>query len=146
MPIEGRYQVQLLNHCWTLYTLLTDAFSLPERFHVEFPTSVEDALISGALHIRVPVAETRTLSLREEYAFGQQGLIVSRYSYNIIDNNGKNIFRADNLPYHQRDYRNQLLSYPPHHIHDEQERIRSFSGHLENFITETVRLFSAQSS
>ena len=143
MPIEGRYQVQLLDHCWTLYTSLTDAFSLPERFHVAFPTSVENALISGALHISVPVGETMTLSLREEYAFAQQGLIVSRYSYNVIDNNGKNIFRADDLPYHQRDYRGQLLSHPPHHIHDEQGRICSFSGHLENFIAEAVRLFSA---
>ena len=49
------------------------------------------------------MTEHLTLSLREEYTFGKQGLEVSRYSYNVINSKGNNLLRADNLPYHRTD-------------------------------------------
>ncbi|MBI4489208.1 MAG: hypothetical protein HY694_08995 [Deltaproteobacteria bacterium] len=135
MRFEGRRRAQLLNRCWSIYLWLTQAFILPENFHVEFPATAESALITGALHVTVPMTERLTLSLREEYAFGRQRLEVSRYSYNVIDRNGNNVLRADNLPYHRTDYRGRALTHPPHHLHDERGRVRSFSGQVQDFIS-----------
>lgn len=134
MPIEGHLRAQLLDRCWSIYLWLTQAFALPESFHAGFPAMAESALITSALHVTVPISEKLTLSLREEYAFGRQGLEVSRYSYNVIDQQGNNLLRADNLPYHRSDYRRRALTHPPHHIHDENGRVCSFTGAAQDFI------------
>lgn len=128
MPFEGRQRAAALDRCWSIYLSLTRAFILPEDFHVEFPVAVEAVLISGALHVTVPIGSDLTLSLREEYVFDRQRLAVSRYSYNLIDVTGNNVLRADNLPFHRTDYRRRLLPHPPHHLHDERDRVHSFSG------------------
>ncbi len=135
MRFESRQRAQLLDRCWSIYLWLTQTFILPESFHVEFPSAVESAIISGVLHFAVPITEKVTLSLLEEYAFGGQGLEVSRYSYNVIDHQRNNLLRADNLPYHQTDYRGRPLTHPPHHVHDERRRIRSFTGQVQDFIS-----------
>ncbi len=135
MRFEGRRQAQLLDRCWSIYLWLTEAFTLPESFHVEFPAAVESALLTGTLHITVPMTAQLTLSLREEYAFGKQGVEISRYSYNVIDSKGNNLWRADNLPYHRADYRGRALSHPPHHMHDEWGRVRAFTGKVQEFIS-----------
>jgi hypothetical protein len=145
MRFEGRRQGQLLDHCWSLYLWVTDAFTLPESFHVEFPVAVESALITGTLHITVPVTAQLTLSLREEYGFSQQGLEVSRYSYNVIDTQGNNLLRADNLPHHRTDYRGHTLTHAPHHMHDERGRVRPFTGHLQDFISYAKRFLVSKS-
>jgi len=67
MGFEGHHQAQLLERCWSIYRCLPDAFTLPESFHVEFPVVVESALLTGTLHVTVPMAPQLTLSLREEY-------------------------------------------------------------------------------
>jgi hypothetical protein len=136
MRFEGRHRAELLNRCWSIYLWLTRAFILPERFHVEFPVTVETALITDVLHVTVPMTGKLTLSLREEYAFGTQGLETSRYSYNLIDREGNNLLRADNLPFHRTDYRGRTLTYPPHHMHDERGRVSSFSGQAPDFISQ----------
>ena len=136
MRSEGRHRAALINRCWSIYLWLTDAFILPENFHVEFPVATESALITGVMHVSVPVSKNLTLSLREEYAFGRQGLEISRYSYNLIDSTGKNLFRADNLPFHKADYRGRALTRPPHHMHDGRGRVLSFSGQVPDFINE----------
>jgi len=135
MRFEGRHQAQIIDRCWSVYLWLVQAFILPESFHVEFPAAAESALVSDALHVTVPMTEQLALSLREEYALGRQGLEVSRYSYNVIDRNGNNVLRADNLPYHKTDYRGRTLIHPPHHLHDKQGRVRSFTGQLQDFIS-----------
>lgn len=84
MRFEGRQRAQILDRCWSIYLWLTQTFILPESFHVDFPAVVESAIISGVLHFAVPITEKVTLSLLEEYAFGGQGLEVSRYSYNVM--------------------------------------------------------------
>ena len=134
MRSEGRHRADLLDRCWFIYLSLTDAFSLPENFHVEFPGTVETTLVSDALHLTVPVGRNLTLSLREEYAFGKRSLEVSRYSYNVIDSSGRNLLRADNLPFHRTDYRGRTLTHPPHHMHDERGRVLSFSGRVQDFV------------
>lgn len=135
MSSERRLRAQTLDRCWSVYQWLTHAFSLPEGFHVEFPAVAEATLITGALHLIVPITEELTLTLREEYTFGQHGLEVSRYSYNVIDRQGDNLLRADNLPYHRSDYRGRALTHPPHHLHDERGRVRSFTGRVEDFLS-----------
>jgi len=85
-----------------------------------------------------------TLSLREEYAIDRQRLTVSRYNYNLIDAAGNNFRRADNLPFHRTDHRKRLLTYPPHHIHDQRGRVFSFSGDVHHFIADAKTLLSTR--
>lgn len=134
MRSEGRHRAALIDHCWSIYLSLTGAFTLPEDFHIEFPVAAESALITGVLHVRVPLSENLTLSLREEYASGRQGLEINRYSYNLIDSAGNNFLRADNLPFHRTDYRRRALTHAPHHMHDERGRVCSFTGQVQDFI------------
>ena len=144
MRSEGRYRAELLDRCWSIYLSLTRAFILSENFHVEFPVEVESALIAGALHVSIPMTGNRTISLREEYAFDRHSLEVRRYSYNLIASTGKNLLRADNLPYHRTDYRGRTLTHPPHHIHDERNRVRSFTGEVEDFISQAIDFLAAR--
>jgi Family of unknown function (DUF6516) len=82
--------------------------------------------------------------LREEYVFDRQRLTVNRYSYNVIDVTGNNVLRADNLPFHRTDYRRRLLRHPPHHLHDERDRVHSFSGDLDEFIARAQTILSSR--
>jgi len=134
MRFEGRVRADLIDRCWSIYLCLTDAFTLPDNFHLEYPAAVETALIAGALHIALPIGTNLTVSLREEYDFDRLRLTVSRYSYNVIDSHGDNLFRADNLPFHKTDYRGRVLTHPPHHMHDARGKVLSFSGQIEDFI------------
>jgi len=144
MRSEGRHRAALIDRCWSIYLSLTGAFTLPEDFHVEFPVAAESALITGVLHVSVPLSENLTLSLREEYPFGRQGLEISRYSYNLIDSAGSNLFRADNLPFHKADYRGRALTHPPHHMHDGRGRVLSFSGQVPDFINEAKNFLASR--
>ena len=123
MPFEGRQRAAILNRCWSIYSALTRTFNISESFHVEFPVTAESALMSGMLNVTVPLAHGLNMMLREEYDFDRQQLTVSRYSYNLIDGAGNNLFRADNLPRHRTDYRRRPLTNPPHHSHDHNGRV-----------------------
>jgi hypothetical protein len=144
MPFEGRQRAAALDRCWSIYLSLTRAFILPEEFHAEFPVAVESVLISATLQFTVPIGSDLTLSLREEYVFERQRLMVNRYSYNVIDVTGNNVLRADNLPFHRTDYRRRLLRHPPHHLHDERDRVHSFSGDLDEFIARAQTILSSR--
>ena len=110
MPFEGRQRAAVLDRCWSIYLTIARAFNVPDDFHVDFPSTVESALITDTLHFSVPIGGGLTLSLREEYAFDRQKLVVSRYSYNlIIEATDNNILRADNSPFHHTDYRKRPL-------------------------------------
>jgi hypothetical protein len=144
MPFEGRQRAALLDRCWSIYQSVTSAFRVHESFHLQFPDVAESALVSGALHITVPIGADLTLSLREEYAFDRHKLAVSRYSYNVIDTAGNNLLRADNLPFHRTDYRKQLLTHSPNHIHNQRGRVFSFNGDVHIFIANTKTLLSSR--
>lgn len=134
MSYESHLESQILNRCWSVYSLLSNAFSPSDTFHLGFPSLVETALITADLQINLPLAKGFTLLLREEYEFVMHNLEIHRYSYNLIDNSGNPILRSDNLPYHQTDYKGHKLTHPPHHVHDKRGRICSFSGALKDFI------------
>ncbi|MGE5302365.1 MAG: hypothetical protein ACM3TN_03495 [Alphaproteobacteria bacterium] len=141
MPFEGRQRAAAVDRCWSIYLSLTSFFVLPENFHVEFPIVAELVLITGALQFTVAIGSDLSLSLREEYGFdSRQRLTVNRYSYNLVDVSGNNVLRADNLPFHRTDYRRRLLSHPPHHLHDEKDRIHSFSGELGEFVARAEKI------
>jgi hypothetical protein len=146
MPSERQHRALVLEHCWSLYQILTDTFVVPDTFHTEFPVIAETALLTGALHIVLPLSLALTLSLREEYAFERHELQVRRYSYNVIDQTGSNLLRADNLPHHRTDYRGRSLSHPPHHMHDERGRVLSFSGQTPDFLHATRSLLASHFS
>lgn len=146
MPSERQRRALLLERCWSLYQLLTEAFIVPDAFHNEFPVATEAALMTEALHITLSLTSTLRLSVREEYAFDLHELQIQRYSYNVIDIAGTNLLRADNLPHHRTDYRGRLLSHPPHHMHDERGRVRSFSGQAQDFLHATQALLSSRFS
>jgi len=131
---ESHLETHILNRCWSVYALLTNAFSPSDTFHLGFPSLVETAIVSSDLQINLRVAEGFTLLLREEYEFVMYKLEIHRYSYNLIDNSGTPIIRSDNLPYHHTDYKGHKLTHPPHHIHDKGGRVCSFSGDLKDFI------------
>ena len=144
MPFDGRQRTALLDRCWLIYQSVARAFPVPESFHNEFPIIAESAIVSESLHLSVVIGADATLSLREEYAVERQRLTVIRYSYNVIDSTGDNLLRADNLPYHQTDYRNKPLTHPPNHLHDQRGRVFSFNGDVHSFIANAKTLLSSR--
>ncbi len=76
----------------------------------------------------------KKLSIRETYTFPQDRLHIRSYGYALIETGDRAIIRADSAPHHERDYHRKLLTDFPHHLHDENGRICSFSGELEDFI------------
>jgi hypothetical protein len=52
----------------------------------------------------------------------------------LIETGDRVIIRADSAPHYERDYHRKLLTKFPHHLHDENKRVCSFSGKLEDFI------------
>jgi hypothetical protein len=40
MRFEGRQRADLIDRCWSIYLCLTEAFALPDNFHLEFPGPV----------------------------------------------------------------------------------------------------------
>ena len=121
--------------CWLIYDLISETFRVPDEFHIEFPSLVELALISGYFQVLVEVdRKGHFLHIHEEYDFKDRELIVKIYSYNFLDRSKHSIIRADSLPHYQVDYKGRKLKHFPHHLHDERGRICSFSGRIEDFI------------
>jgi len=142
MSYEEYQQNQILERCWSIYLLLSANLSIPENFPAQYPVLVEGALISGNLQINLKITEDHQLHLREEYKFSKGNLEISRYSYTLVGADNQTVFRADDLPYHNADYKGQPLAHPPHHIHDNQGHICSFTGNLQDFVKEIRNLIS----
>ncbi len=142
MSYENYQQVQILDHCWSNYLLLSASFIISESFHTQYPILVESALISRTLRINLKTAESYNLHIREEYSFFKGSFKINSYSYTLVSTNDNVIFRADGLPHHKTDYKGQPLSHPPHHVHDRNGRICSFCGSLQEFITEIKNITS----
>ncbi|MBC8229945.1 hypothetical protein H8E77_10400 [bacterium] len=123
----------IADRCWLIYDLITNTFFVPESFHLEFPEIAEVALASGYIEIRVQIEKEHLLYIYEEYSFQAHTIVRVGYSYNLLDANQNNIIRADNVPHHRVDYRNQELSHFPNHLHDEKGRICSLTGDIADF-------------
>lgn len=142
MPGESRGQALLIDRCWSIYLLLTEACVVPSSLHVEFPALVERALVSGLLQLTVPLPDDHTLYLGEEYQVTEGHLEIRHYNYALTGPAGTPLLRADPLPHHQPDYRKRPLAAFPHHLHEGKERILSFSGDLSDFVTLAKQRFN----
>ncbi len=135
-----------MDRCWLIYDLITEAFAVPHPFHLEFPSVVELALRSGYLQVLVEIdRKGHALHIHEEYEFRDYELVISVYSYPLLDKSKHCILRADPLPHPRVDYRRRRLSHFPHHLHDERGRIGSFSGQIEDFVKRSAAALDAES-
>ena len=135
MAYDPHQRRRIAERCWLIYDLIVRNFSPPQEFHLKFPELAELALISGALRVRVQInPQGYSLQLQEEYDFRNHEMIVSSYSYVLLDQTGQVLIRADPLPHHRVDHRGRRLTHFPHHLHNERERIHSFSGEIEDFV------------
>lgn len=57
MPAEGHESALLIDHCWSVYLLLTEHLSLPANVAHEFPALVERVLIARVLRLSVAVSD-----------------------------------------------------------------------------------------
>jgi hypothetical protein len=140
VPSDARQRRQIAERCWSIYDLMNRHFTPAPAFHLEFPELVELALLVGALQTRIALPRGYALDIHEEYEFRDQELAVAVYSYVLLDRNQSAILRADPLPYHRVDYRRRKLPRFPHHLHNAHGRIHSFSGQLEDFLTQAATL------
>ena len=138
MLSEAHRRRLIAGRCWEVYDLIIRTFTVPAQFHSEFPELAEQATLAGALSLRVRIDQDRFLQIEEEYDFRERELIVETYSYLLLNQALEVIIRADSLPHHQRDYRKRRLAHFPHHLHDEKGRIQSFTGRVDDFVTEVV--------
>lgn len=138
MLSEAHRRRLIAGRCWEVYDLIIRTFTVPAEFHSEFPELAELSLVTSALSLRVQIDQNRFLRVEEEYDFRERELIVETYSFLLLNQALEVIIRADSLPHHQRDYRKRRLAHFPHHLHDEKGRIRSFTGRLEDFLTEVT--------
>lgn len=105
---------------------------------MEFPELAERAVVTGLPQLRVQIGAKHFLPVEEEYGFQNHELTVERYSYVLLDEDQDVVIRADPLPRHQTDYKKHQLRYFPHHLHDEKGRIGSFTGRIEDFVTDVA--------
>jgi len=135
---EAQRQRLIAERCWEIYDLITRTFTVQPEFTSEFLELAEQALITGALSLRIQIEPDRFLQIEEEYDFRERELIIETYSYLLLNQALEVVIRADSLPHHQRDYRKRRLPHFPHHLHDEKGRIRSFTGRVEDFVSEVI--------
>lgn len=138
MLSDAHRQRLIAGRCWEIYDLITRTFTVQPEFTSEFPELAEQALITGALSLRIQIEQDLFLQIEEEYDFREHELIVETYSYLLLNQALEVVIRADSLPHHQRDYRKRWLQHFPHHLHDEKGRIRSFTGRVEDFVAEVI--------
>ena len=139
MLYDAYQRRQIIDRCWLIYDLISEAFEVPQRFHPEILSVVELALTSGYLQLCVEISRKgHLLYIHEEYDFRDYEFVVKVYSYNLLDKSKDNIIRADPLPHHQVDYKRRKLAHFPHHLHAERGRICSFSGWIEDFVKRSV--------
>jgi hypothetical protein len=125
----------IATRAWEIYVLLQ---KLPEPEN-DLPSNLDDR-IEDAAHVEnlrlyaLWPSLNKKLSVHERYAFPKEQLQIDYYSYVLSEIGDRAIIRADSAPHHERDYHRKLLTNFPHHLHDENKRVCSFSGKLEDFI------------
>ncbi len=139
LPRDAHKRRKIAKRCWSVYELINRHFTPAPDFHLEFPEVAELAVWSGALQARVTIPPRYGLEVQEEYEFRESELSIVFYSYVLLEGD-RPLLRADPLPHHRVDYRGRKLTHFPHHMHDGQGRIHSFSGRLEDFLVQAVTL------
>lgn len=131
---QAAWERRIVDRCWHVYDGLTGRFEVPEDFLLRFLEAVESAVLTDALQAEALIGPDHRLSVTEEYELDNQELSIALYSYVLLTREDRLLLRADPRPHYAVDYRGQPLSHPPHHLHDERNRIRSFTGSFEEFI------------
>ncbi len=123
------------NRAWEIYAFLQKLPEPKSDLISDLYEQIYLAAFSGTLrlHLHWP-SLNKKFSIRETYTFPQNQLRIKSYSYALIETGDRVIIRADSAPHHERDYHRKLLTKFPHHLHDEQRRICSFSGNFEDFV------------
>lgn len=141
MLYDAYQRSQIIDRCWSIYYLISDAFEVQQRFHLEIISVVELALSSGYFQLCVEISRKgHLLYIHEEYDFRDYEFLVKVYSYNPLDKSKDNIIRADPLPHHKVDYKGRKLVHFPHHLHDKKGRICSYSGLIEDFVKRSLMI------
>lgn len=135
MLYDSQQRGRIIDRCWLIYELVSDAFVLPNEVHIRYPDLVELAVMSGYFRLFVELGGSgHSIRISEEYEFSEYELVLKAYVYLLLDKGKSGIIRADSLPHHQLDYKGHRLSHFPNHLHDEMRRICSFSGRIEDFV------------
>ena len=140
--LPDSYHQQLISErCWTIYEVVTGLLDVSDDFYHKFWDAAELAFETDLFRLKAEImANEYSLIINEEYKIENYKLTIESYSYNLIDRNQNNILRTDTVPHHQFDYKNKKLINFPHHLHDEKERICSFSGEIADFIKYILRI------
>ena len=73
MSYERHREAQIIDRCWSVYNLLTSAFSPPDTFHLDFPSLVETAFMSMAQsHQYQPVLPRSRRQLPSQWPYRHQ--------------------------------------------------------------------------
>ena len=135
----------IANRAWEIYVLLQKLPELENDLLSNLGDWVEDAAFTENLRLyALWPSLPKKLSILERYGFPKEQLHVDYYSYVFSETGDRVIIRADSAPHHERDHRRRLLAKFPHHLHDEQNRICSFSGKLDDFIKLIAPYFRRQ--
>jgi len=129
----------IATRAWEIYVLLQKLPEPENDLLSNLDDLIEDAAITGNLRLYALWPSLhKKLSVQERYAFPKERLHIDYYSYVLSEIGDRVIIRADSAPHHERDYHRKLLTNFPHHLHDENKRVCSFSGELEDFINLAV--------
>jgi hypothetical protein len=132
----------ITSRAWEIYGFMQNLPTWEIDLVSEIYEQIDLAIISDALRLHVLWPSlNKKRSVRERYNFSKNQLHVKSYSYALIETGNRVILRADSSPHHERDYRRKLLTNFPHHLHDENGRICSCSGNLDDFIKLTKPFF-----
>ena len=126
----------IANRAWEIYVLLQKLLVHENELLSNLEGRIEDAAFTGSLRLFAHWPSlNKKFSVQERYVFPKEQLHIDYYSYVLSEIGDRVIIRADSAPHHERDYHRKLLTNFPHHLHDENGRICSFSGKLEDFIS-----------
>ncbi len=140
LPDKHQEQI-IIDRCWHIYDLITDAFRVDEAFHLDYISDIESVLLTNRLYFKVEIEQGEYhLIIQEDYDFHFYELSIVNYSYILNDKKDHTIIWSDPAPHHQTDYRGQKLANFPHHLHDPKGRICNFSSRIDDFLKEVSKL------
>ena len=124
---------------WEIYVFMQKLPEPENDLLSNLDDCIEDAFHVGNLRLyALWPSLNKKFAVLERYAFPRERLHIDYYSYVLSEIGDRAIIRADSAPHHERDYHRKLLTNFPHHLHDEDGRICSFRGELEDFINLAV--------
>jgi len=129
----------ITKRAWEIYVLLQNLSEAELGLLSDLREQIDLAVDSSTLILQSTWSLlNKRIAIRERYTFPKSQLKIESYSDALIESGDRVIIRADSAPHHERDYHRKLLARFPHHLHDENGRICSFSGDLEDFIKLTA--------